>query len=141
MNQASKPENIDLFLEDITTDRQGDYIYGYSEPKLLASLTYGNLAYLTNSNYFILYFTSDTLYLLTVDLTGNFTMDYVTIPYTDIEAFKVKKGIIQYILTLKIKGEKKSLKIKCNKFIVGMAWQKENIQHLIDKEWYQLTRK
>ena len=112
MNQASKLENIELFLEDITTDRQGDYIYGYSEPKLLASLTYGNLAYLTNSNYFILYFTSDTLYLLTVDLTGYFTMDYVTIPYTDIEAFKVKKGIIQYILTLKIKGEKKSLKIK-----------------------------
>lgn len=139
MNQASKPENIEEFLEDITTDRQGDYIYGYSAPKLLASLTYGNLAYLTHSNYFILYFTSDTLFLLTINLKGDFTRDYVTIPYTDIETFKVKKGLIQYVLTLKIKEEKQSLKIKCNKFIVSMSWQKENIQHLIDKEWYQLT--
>lgn len=141
MNQASKPENIQMFLEDIATDGKGEYIYGYSDPKMLASLTYGNLAYLANLNYFILYFTSNSLYLLTVDVRGDFTMDYVEIPYTDIESFKAKNGLIQYVLTLKIKRESQSLKIKCNKFIMGMPWQKENIQHLVDKNWYQLTRK
>lgn len=55
MNQASKPENIQMFLEDIATDGKGEYIYGYSDPKMLSSLTYGNLAYLANLNYFVFY--------------------------------------------------------------------------------------
>lgn len=139
LNKASKVENIEGRIEEIEPNGTGVYIYGYSEPKLLASIAYGKLAYLAESNYFILYFTKDKVILFVLNLLGDFTEEYVTIPYKDIESFKVKSGIIQYVLKIKIKNEPKTLKIKCNKFILNMPWQKENLNQLNALNWNQLV--
>lgn len=141
MNTASKTENIETLINKILPNSHIDtnYIYGYSQPGLLESLKYGKFAFLAASNYFIVYFTPTSLVLLSVTTLGDLNGEYANIPIEDIEYFKAKKGLIQYTLDLKIKGEKKSLKIKCNKFIINMPWQKENLNYIIENNWYGFT--
>lgn len=55
MNQASKVENIEERIKEIDPSITGHYRYVYSEPRLLASIAYGNLGYLANLLYFIQY--------------------------------------------------------------------------------------
>ncbi|MFL2129376.1 MULTISPECIES: hypothetical protein [Ruoffia] len=137
MNTASKSENIEALIEEVMPGSQIDknYIYGYTQPGLMASIMYNKFQFLVASDYFIVYFTPDNLLLLTVTTLGDLSGEYAIIPIEDIEFFKAKKGFIQYKITLKFYGEKKSMILKCNKAILNMKWQKENLNHLLETNW------
>ena len=137
MNTASKSENIEALIDEIMPESQIDknYIYGYTQPGLMASILYNKFQFLVASDYYIVYFTPDNLLFLSVTTLGDLSGEYAIIPTEDIKFFKAKKGLIQYKITIKFYGEQKSMILKCNKAILNMKWQKENINHLLETKW------
>ncbi len=120
-----------------------NYVYGYTDAGMMATLTYGNLAYLDMA-YYIVVFAKEQLLLLEVSMGGKLTGNYGNIPYSDIESFQAKKGMLQYKLTIKLAGEKKHLNIKCNHKMLnaerlGMGWQKGNLAFMDAGNWNELA--
>lgn len=101
----------------------------------MASIMYNKFQFLVASDYYIVYFTPDNLLFLSVTTLGDLSGEYAIIPTEDIEFFKAKKGLIQYKITIKFYGEQKSMILKCNKAILNMKWQKENLNHLLETNW------
>ena len=116
MENESFEESIIALVKEIkpnATQLEQNYIYGYTDAGMMSSLKYGNLAFLDMA-YYIMVFGEDELLFLEVSMGGELTGSYGNIPYSDIESFRVKKGMLQYVLTFKLVGENKTLKIKCN---------------------------
>lgn len=142
MSRASKKEDIKALVAEIApaVEVEQNFIYGYTDASLMTSLTYGNLAAVMGMEYSIIVFAKDRIFLLEVSMTGGLTGEYGVIMYSDVESFKVRKGLIQYIITLKLVGEKKKLKLKSNKKILGMGWQKANLEFLDNSNWNGVSR-
>lgn len=141
MNAETWEENIESFIKEINPDIRinHNYIYGYTDARLMASLAYGNLSVLA-MEYFIVVFAGDQLLLLDLNMGGSLTGEYAVIPYSDIQSFKVRKGILQYIITIELVGEPTRLKFKCNRKMLnaqmmGMGWQKENLDFMASQGW------
>lgn len=135
MNEAMKINNIEDYMESLTIPVNQNFVYGYTEPGLLSSFTYGALASLVDMKFYLLFFSSDEIILVGLTMMGQFSGDHARIPYEDIDYLKVKKGLVQYKITIKIKGEKK-LTFKSNKVIAGIKWQKNNLAFLDSTNWY-----
>ena len=90
MNTASKSENIEALIDEIMPESQIDknYIYGYTQPGLMASILYNKFQFLVASDYYIVYFTPDNLLFLSVTTLGDLSGEYAIIPTEDIEFFK-----------------------------------------------------
>lgn len=143
MSRASKEEDIKALVSEIDPSIQvgQNFVYGYTDASLMTSLVYGNLAAVMGMEYFIVVFTENRLLMLKINMGGSLTGNYGMILYSDIESFKVRKGLMQYILTVQITGEKKKLKLKSNKKMLGMGWQKSNLEHLDSRGWNGLSNK
>lgn len=143
MSRASKEEDIKALVAEIdpNIELNQNFVYGYTDASIMTSLTYGNLAAVMGMEYFIVVFSDDQLIMLEVSMGGGLTGNYGMIKYSDIETFKVRKGLIQYIITVKITGEKKKLKLKSNKKMLGMGWQKANLESLDSRGWNGLSSK
>ena len=85
--------------------------------------------------YYLLFFTSEEIILVGLTMMGQFSGNHIRIPYEDIDYLKVKKGLIQYKIVVKVSGEKK-LTFKSNKVIAGIKWQKNNLAFLDSTNWY-----
>lgn len=145
MGKASWEENIESLMAEIdpAVGLDQNYVYGYTDASLLSSFVYGPLASLT-MEYYIAVFAEEKLVLLEVSMKGRLTGNYGEILYADIESLKVKRGFLQYLLTIKIAGEKKPLKLKCNHKMMnaermGMGWHKENLESLASQGWAGLA--
>lgn len=145
MNYGMWKENTEALVKEIdpTVKVDRNFIYGYTDATLMASLVYRSLAALT-MEYYIVVFAEDRLLLLEVSMGGELTGNHGEVLYSDIESFKVKKGFLQYVLSIKLKGEKTVLKLKCNHKMMnaekmGMGWQKENLEFLSGNEWMGLA--
>ncbi|ALV22621.1 hypothetical protein [Carnobacterium antarcticum] len=136
MNEAMKVENIKEYMKPLDVEVSQNFVYGYTEPGLLSSFTYGALASFVDMSHFLLVFSPEEIVLVGLTLMGDFADTYVRIPRKDIELSKAKKGLIQYKIELKVKGDKK-LKFKANKMIAAAKWQKGNIAFLESNNWYQ----
>lgn len=145
MKNESLEESIIAIVKEIKPNEilNQNYIYGYTDAGMMSTLQYGGLAFLDMAYYYLV-FAEDELLLLEVSMGGELTGNYGNIPYNDIESFRAKKGLLQYVLTFKLAGEKKLLKIKCNHKMLnaerlGMGWQKGNIANMVDKNWNGLV--
>lgn len=145
MSKETWEQQIESLVKEIDPQIQVDqnFVYGYADPKLLASLALGGFSVLT-MEYYIVVFAEDKLMLLEVSMGGKLTGNYGEIPYTEIDSVKVKRGMLQYVLTIKIKGERRALKLKCNHKILnadrmGMGWQKENLENMANTGWAGLA--
>ena len=136
MNEAMKIKNIEKAMEPLEIPIKENFVYGYTEPGLLSSLTYGAFSSLVDMEHFLLIFTKKEVVLIGLTLMGDFSDSYIRIPRKDIELFHVKKGLIQYKLQMKMNGEKK-ITIKANKMIAAAKWQKANLAFLTSVNWYQ----
>lgn len=136
MNEAMKIKNIEKAMEPLGISIKENFVYGYTEPGLLSSLTYGAFSSFVDMEHFLLIFTKEEVVLVGLTLMGDFSDSYIRIPRKDIELFHAKKGLIQYKLQLKIKDEKK-ITIKANKIIAAAKWQKANLAFLNTVHWYQ----
>lgn len=135
MNEAMKIENIKTYMEPLDIPVSQNFVYGYTEPGIMSSFTYGALASFIDMQYYLLFFSSEEISLVGLTMMGQFSGKHIQIPYEDIEYLKVKKGLIQYKIVVKVKGEKK-LTFKSNKVIAGIKWQKNNLAFLDSTDWY-----
>lgn len=108
MSRASKQEDIETLVKEIdpSIEINHNFIYGYIDASLMSSLTYGSLAAVMGMEYFIIVFADDKLLMLEVSMSGGLTGEYGIVMYFDVESFNIRKGLIQYILTLKLKLRK-----------------------------------
>lgn len=141
MESKTWEEAITSMVKEISPETRinHNFIYGYTDAGMMASLRYGNLAVL-DMDYYIVVFANNQLLLLEVSMAGNLTGNYGSIPYSDIETFKAKRGLLQYILTFRLAGEQKPLIIKSNRKMLnaqkmGMGWQKENLEFMANQGW------
>lgn len=65
MNKLSFQENIEALVTKIdpNIELNRNFVYGYTDASLMASLTYGNLAAAIDTEYFITVFTKEKLAL------------------------------------------------------------------------------
>lgn len=145
MGKETWEQQIEALVKEINPQIQVDqnFVYGYTDPKMLVSFTLGNLSVLT-MEYFIVVFAEDQLLLLEVSMGGQLTGNYGAIPYDEIESTKIKRGMLQYVITLKLRGERRALKLKCNHKMLnaermGMGWQKENLENMSNTGWAGLA--
>lgn len=135
MNEAMKISKIETYMEQLDVPVNQNFVYGYTEPGILSSFTYGALAAFVDMQYYLLFFTSEEIILVGLTMMGQFSGNHIRIPYEDIDYLKVKKGLIQYKIVVKVSGEKK-LTFKSNKVIAGIKWQKNNLAFLDSTNWY-----
>lgn len=133
MNEALKIENIKKYFAAIDRTVTTNFTYGYREPKKRWFLLGGALAAF-KYKYYIIAFYPDEIVLAPLTSMGKFKEDYQVIPKEDIQTIAVKKGLIQYKVTIQMNEEK--IKLKCNKFILNTPWQKENTTYLENNHWY-----
>ena len=136
MNEAMKVENVKEYMKQLDKEVSENFVYGYTEPGLLSTLSYGAFASLVDMHHFLLVFSSEELVLVGLTAMGNFSGTDISIPWEDLESFRVKKGMFQYKMEVKIHGDKKII-VKANKMIAAAKWQKGNVAFLEQKEWYQ----
>ena len=132
MNEALKSDNIEKFFDEIGKPVKNNYLYAYEEPSNTSIFLLGVLSVI-DMTYYIVGFFPEEIILLPLTVTGKFRGDHVIIPREKIHNMDVKKGLMQYKITIK-KDNQKSV-LKCNKFILNTPWQKENIQFLEKKYW------
>lgn len=145
MSNGAWEENIEALVQAIDPEVKIDrnFVYGYTDASILATMAYRSLAVL-DMEYYIVVFADDRMLLLEVSMGGSLTGNSEYILYSDIDSFKAKKGFLQYVLSVKIKGVKSVLKLKCNHKMMnaermGMGWQKENIEYLASNGWNGLA--
>ena len=66
MNKACKSENIETLIKEVMPECQIDknYIYGFTQPGLMASIMYNTFQFLVASDYYIVYITSDNIIII-----------------------------------------------------------------------------
>ena len=136
MNEAMKIENIEQYMEQLDIDISQNFIYAYTQPGLFSSMVYGAFSPLVDMKNFLIFFYPQEIILVALTLTGKFSETEVHIPRRDIDFIKIKKGLIQYKIQLKVEGDKK-LAFRSNKFIAGAKWQKNNLEFLEMNNWYE----
>lgn len=135
MNEAMNINNIIEYIKELNIEQTETFIYAYTEPGLLSTFKYGAFASLVDLNNFLIFVSSEEVILIGLTLTGDFSDDNIRISRKDIETFKIKKGLMQYKIKLKIRGEKQMI-FKANKKILTAEWQKKNLDFLDTKNWY-----
>ena len=136
MNEAMKINNIREYMKELNIEQSESFIYVYTEPGLLSTFKYGAFASLVDLNNFLMFVLPNEVILIGLTLTGNFSDDNIIIPRKDIESFKIRKGLMQYKIKLKVSGEKQMI-FRANKKILTAKWQKKNIAFLDTKYWYK----
>jgi len=129
-----KIENIQRHFQDIGKPVEQNVVYGYVEPKFLTYALIGPFSAL-KFKYYILGFFPDEIVFSALTMGGKFAGEHFSISKNEIESMTVKKGLIQYKVVIRSDGNK--IPIKCNKFIAGSPWQKENTAYLESMNWYQ----
>lgn len=135
MNEALKIENLKKFFDEIGKPVSTNFLYGYEDPKSSSIFLLGGLAAVVDQKYYIVAFFPDEIILAPLTANGKFHGGYVNIPREQIQTINVKKGLMQYKVTIKVQNQK--YKLNCNKFIMNTPWQKENIEYLENNGWYR----
>lgn len=86
--------------------------------------------------YFIIAFYDNEIMLLPLTMAGDFDInqDPIVLEKSMVDDIKIKKGLIQYKIT--IKTDSGDLKIKSNKKILTYPWQSDNIANLESNNWF-----
>ena len=133
MNEAMKVENLKRFFGDINKPITTNYVSAYEDPSATSFLILGSLGGVDVKNYIVAFY-PDEIVLAPLTLSGDFQGKYITVNKDQIQDISVKKGLMQYKVTLTVDGQK--FKLKCTKFTMTSPWQKENVNFLASKDWY-----
>lgn len=134
MNKAMNELAIRDYFLSIGKTLSNNFLFGYVEPSNLDIALFGSISFIKMKN-FIIAFYSNEIILAPLTRTGDFDLTEKTIVINeeDIDFVKVKKGIIQYVITIVTKSG--NLKIKCGKKIATYGWQSNNIKYLDANSW------
>lgn len=135
MNNAINKQAIEEYLSALGRPNSENYLYAYIMPSNIDQLIFGPISALNIENLIVAFYKED-LVLIPLTLTGDFASDYdpLIIPKADIADIKIKKGLMQYTLT--IVTAQGDLKLKLSKKILGQAWQGDNIKNLEANNWF-----
>lgn len=134
MNEAMKYENIQEYFQQIGKEIDQNIVYAYIEPRKRDYLIWGNLVGF-KFKYYLAAFYPDEIVLVPLTTMGKFADETITIPKDEINDVRIKKGMMQYKIILFLNDDK--LKLKCNKFMLGASWQKENVSYLESVDWFK----
>ena len=134
MNKAMNEQVIRAYFSSIGKTLSNNFLYAYVEPGNLDLALFGAISFIKMKN-FIAAFYSDEIIIAPLTLTSDFdiTENPIIIREENIDSLKIKKGIIQYVITIVTKSGK--LKLKCNKKIALYDWQASNLKYLDDNKW------
>lgn len=136
MNKALSDTAINKYLSSLGKEAKNNYLYGYVEASNLDFALLGAFSYI-KMKYFIIAFYENEIILLPLTMTGDFdpNQDPIVLEKSMIDDIKIKKGLIQYKITINTDGG--DLKIKSNKKILTCPWQSDNIAHLESNNWFK----
>ncbi|MCF1616693.1 hypothetical protein LQF63_03330 [Tetragenococcus koreensis] len=131
VNKSIKLENIIAYVKEHDIDFiDSKYVlYGRMDTSALNLFLLGGLGALTMKQ-FVIIFGENQLTLILLTLPGDFKEKAMTILYEDIFKITFKEGILVDVFTFYIEDRK--FKVKCNKKIVGMSWQSENLKTCLE---------
>ena len=137
MNQALYVAAIENYLSSLGKQADNNYLYGYVEASNLDFALLGAFSYI-KMKYFVITFYKNEIVLLPLTMAGDFDLkqEPIILDNSTIEDIKIKKGLIQYKITINTAGG--DLVIKSNKKIVTCPWQSENIGYLESNNWFIL---
>lgn len=126
MNQSTKLENVINFVKahDIDFTDSKYVLYGRTDAANIRLFLFGGLGALSMKQY-IMILGESHLTLIRLSIKGDFKENYLVISYDDIYDISFNEGLITNVFTFYTENEK--LKIRCNKKILGMHWQKTNM--------------
>lgn len=136
MNEALKVKNIEEHFNKIGKKISNNFVYGYENASTRSLFFLGALSAFNLKSYIIAFYPEE-ITLAALTMTGKFKDSYINIKEEEIESIKIKKGLIQYKVIIKTLDEK--FKLNFNKTIFKNPWQKENIRHMEDNNWYNLS--
>lgn len=127
MNNSMKLENTTAYVKKHNLDYLSSkyVLYGRKDATAIDSFLLGAFGALTMKQYIII-FGEDQLTLILLSMTGDLKEKFIVISYNDILDISFKKGTIASTFIFYTKEEKH--KIKCNKKVIGMHWQSENLK-------------
>ena len=135
MNNAMDEKAIEEYFTSIGKTLSDNFICGYVEPNDLDLPIFESLSYVSVKS-FIISFDSNEIIMVPLSPVGNFQLDEepIIIKKENIDRIKVKKGIIQYALTIFLRDDK--FKIKMGKKIISHDWHSNNLKYLIENNWF-----
>jgi len=134
MNEAMKMENIRMYFSDMDKTIDRNVVYGYIGPRKRDFFFWGALSALKQKSYIVAFYPNEII-LVGLSMKGNFRDERIILAKKAIDSLDVKKGLMQYKVTIQTNETK--LKLKCNKFIFNQPWQKENTTYLEEIGWYE----
>jgi len=126
MNQSAKLENVINLINTHEIDFiDSKYVlYGRTDATNISLFLFGGLGALSMKQY-IMILGKSHLTLILLSMKGDFKEDFLVISYDDIFDISFNEGVFTNVFTFYTENEK--LKIRCNKKILGMHWQKANM--------------
>ena len=133
MNEAFNLDNMTTYMKDLNIKPENNVVYGQVTAGLGKTMLLGGFVGFAYKH-FLLHFNTDKITVIGLTSTGNFGYKDSVILMKDISNINFKKGKIQDSLTIYGKGDE--VKFKLSKVLLGSAWQKENLDNLIQKNFY-----
>lgn len=126
MNQATQLENIINFVKTHEIDfTDSKYVlYGRTDATNISLFLFGGRGALSMKQY-IMILGESHLTLILLSMKGDFKEDFPVISYDDIFDISFNEGVFTNVFIFYTENEK--LKIRCNKKILGMHWQRANM--------------
>lgn len=133
MNEAFNLDNMATYMKGLNIKPENKVVYGQITAGLGSTMLLGGFVGFAYKH-FLLHFSTDKITIIGLTSTGNFTYKDSAILMKDIKSVNFKKGTKQDSLILHGKGDK--VKFKLSKVLLGYSWQKENLNNLIQKNFY-----
>lgn len=134
MNNALNEQAIEKYLATIGRFISQNFLYVYMMPSNLDIALLGGFSFVNMQGFIIAFYKNDVL-LIPLTKMGDFdiTRKPIVIDRSSIYKIKVKKGIMQYTIT--ILTSKGNLKLNCSKKIISKSWQSNNLKFLEANNW------
>ena len=89
----------------------------------------------SRASYFLLVFTKEGVSIWPIDAMGTLSRDKVLVTWDQVESYEWKKGLLAYKFLVKTKEQTYSFRV--NRIMVGVSWQKEELQALLATNYDQ----
>ena len=134
MNSALNEQAIEKYLANIGKSISQNFLFAYVMPSNLDIVLFGSFSFAKMQNFIIVFYNEEVL-LIPLTKMGDFdiTQKHIVIDGSSIENLNIKKGLMQYTITIVTSGG--NLKLNCNKKIVSKPWQSNNLKFLETNNW------
>ena len=132
MNDAMKIDNVQNYMKKVNVELSSNVIYAQIDAKVWKYALFSGFATLS-IQHFLIVFEKDDILLIGVTKMGDFANKDTNISRSAINSIQYKKGLLQGTLTLQLKDNEVQFKIP--KVIAVAKWHKENLEHLLQKEF------